>query len=60
LVSSQDFKQLMRQAGLAVIELVAMTLKRQGRYLTRTLGFYDVEFSLLYAKLDPLLAKVGR
>lgn len=50
----------MKEAGMAVMELVAMELKRQGRYLTRTLGFYDVEFSLLYASLDPVLAKVGR
>lgn len=55
----QDFKSLMKEAGLVMMELVAMELKRQGRYFARTLGFYGVEFSLLKASMDPVLIQVG-
>lgn len=55
----QNFKSMMKGAGLAVMELVAMELKRKGRYLARMLGFHDVQFSLLQASMDPRLVQVG-
>lgn len=39
----EDMVDQLEKAGIAVMELLAMDLKRNGRYLCQTLGFDEVE-----------------